>query len=140
MTSLHHVFVDTAAWIALVSQRDALHPAAIQVMEELRGQSAQLTTTEFVFMEVANALSAPNTRLQAVKLIDGLRQLPAMQIVPASPELFADGLMLYRNRPDKERSLTDCTSFVVMQREHIAQAFTSDHHFEQAGFIKLLTS
>lgn len=109
-------------------------------MSDLRSQRAQLMTTEFVLVEVANALSAPSTRPQAVKLIDGLRQLSAVQIVPASQELFADGLMLYRDRQDKEWSLTDCMSFVVMQRERITQAFTSDRHFEQAGFIKLLQS
>jgi len=39
---------------------------------------------------------------------------------------------------DKEWGLTDCISLVVMQKEQIKQAFTSDHHFEQAGFLKLL--
>ena len=63
-----------------------------------------------------------------------------MRIVPADSVLLADGLTLYRQRSDKERSLTDCISFVVMQREQLTQAFTSDHHFEQAGFVKLLSS
>ena len=40
----------------------------------------------------------------------------------------------------KEWGLTDCTSFVVMMESQITQAFTSDHHFEQAGFEKLLSS
>jgi len=44
----------------------------------------------------------------------------------------------YSNRLDKEWSLTDCVSFAVMQEKQINQAFTSDHHFEQAGFIKLM--
>ena len=109
-------------------------------MSDLHSQRAQLTTTEFVLVEVANALSTPSTRLQAVKLIDGLRQLPAVRIIPVSQELLDAGLALYRNRPDKEWSLTDCTSFVVMQQERITEAFTSDHHFEQAGFTKLLAS
>lgn len=133
-----HVFIDTAAWIALVSKRDSLHLSARQVMTELRNHDALLTTTEFVLVEVANALSAPSSRQQAVKLIDGLRSLSTVQIIPAGPELLNDGLTLYRDRPDKEWSLTDCISFVVMQQEQITQAFTSDHHFEQAGFSKLL--
>jgi hypothetical protein len=61
-----------------------------------------------------------------------------VSIIPASPSLLADGWTLYSERPDKEWSLTDCTSFVVMTHEHMTQAFTSDHHFEQAGFVKLL--
>ena len=39
---------------------------------------------------------------------------------------------------DKEWSLVDCVSFVVMQQYGLHDAFTTDHHFEQAGFICLL--
>lgn len=45
---------------------------------------------------------------------------------------------LRRHRLDKGWGLTDCTSFVVMEQEQITEAFTSDQHFEQAGFTKLL--
>lgn len=61
-----------------------------------------------------------------------------LQIVPVNQALFDQGWVLYKQRPDKDWSLTDCISFVVMMRDAIIQAFTSDHHFEQAGFIKLL--
>ncbi len=132
------IFVDTAAWIALVNTRDALHLPAQGVMNRLRNRNAQLTTTEFIFLEIANLLSAPAFRLHAIKLLDNLRLLPNVRIIAASATLLADGLTLYRARPDKEWSLTDCTSFVVMESEGISEAFTSDHHFEQAGFIKLL--
>jgi predicted nucleic acid-binding protein len=45
---------------------------------------------------------------------------------------------LYLNRPDKEWSLTDCISFVVMEREGLTDALTGDNHYEQAGFVALL--
>jgi hypothetical protein len=67
-----------------------------------------------------------------------LRRLAILQIIPASQELLTAGWTLYSQRPDKEWSLTDCTSFAAMKQEQLAQAFTSDHHFEQAGFVKLL--
>src|SRR5947199_324028 len=54
------------------------------------------------------------------------------------PDLPADGIQLYSQRPDKEWSLTDCVSFVAMQRREITDALTKDHHFEQAGFVALL--
>ncbi len=43
-----------------------------------------------------------------------------------------------KSRQDKEWSLVDCASFVVMQQRGIFEALTSDHHFEQAGFVRLL--
>jgi hypothetical protein len=52
--------------------------------------------------------------------------------------LFEAGLRLYSDRPDKDWSLTDCTSFVVMKRLRITEALTADRHFEQAGFKVLL--
>ena len=132
------VLVDTAAWIALVNTRDELHNRAEQTMAELRRGNVALLTTEFVLLEVANALCTSAWRAKAVKLIDGFRSLPDLRIIPADTILLAEGWELYRSRPDKEWSLTDCTSIVFLQKEHIEQVFTSDHHFKQAGFVTLL--
>lgn len=132
------VLVDTAAWIALVNTRDELHGRAEQTMADLRRQNVALITTEFVLLEVSNALCTSAWREKGVKLIDGLRSLADLQILAADTTLLDEGWQLYRSRLDKEWSLTDCTSIVVIQKERIDQVFTSDHHFEQAGFIKLL--
>ena len=67
-----------------------------------------------------------------------LRTNPAAEIVPADDELFEAEVDLYARRPDKEWSLTDCISFVVMAHRGIVEALTGDHHFEQAGFRALL--
>jgi len=130
--------VDTAAWIALVNTRDELHDRAKEVMAELRRNHVALVTTEFILVEVANAFCASAWRGKAVKLIDGLRSVPNLEIVEADSSLLSEGWHLYCGRLDKEWSLTDCVSFAVMIEEEINQAFTSDHHFEQAGFVKLL--
>jgi predicted nucleic acid-binding protein len=98
----------------------------------------QLVTTEFVLLEVADALSSPPLRAKVVTFMDGLRPRAVLDIVPAISELFAAGWALFCQRPDKEWSLTDCTSFSVMAQRRITEAFTSDHHFEQAGFRKLM--
>jgi uncharacterized protein len=107
-------------------------------MNELRQRKVALVTTEFVLLEVANALCSSAWRGKAIKLIDGLRSLSNLRIIPADTALLADGWQLYRARLDKEWSLTDCVSIAVMQKESLDQVFSSDHHFEQAGFAKLL--
>ncbi len=55
-----------------------------------------------------------------------------------SPETMRMGFDPYESRPDKDWSLTDCTSFIVMNEFNISNALTGDHHFEQAGFRALL--
>jgi predicted nucleic acid-binding protein len=59
-------------------------------------------------------------------------------IFPATEQLLQEGIDFYAQRPDKEWSLTDCISFVVMTREQITDALTGDRHFEQAGFNAVL--
>jgi hypothetical protein len=48
------------------------------------------------------------------------------------------GFDLFASRPDKEWSLVDCISFVVMQQRRLKEALTTDHHFIQAGFRAML--
>ena len=62
---------------------------------------------------------------------------PTVLIVPQSRESFLTGLELYRARPDKGYSLTDCISMQTMRKEGIIEALTNDRHFEQEGFRAL---
>jgi predicted nucleic acid-binding protein len=58
-------------------------------------------------------------------------------VIPQSHESFLAGLDLYRARPDKGYSLTDCVSMQAMRREGLRDALTNDRHFEQEGFRAL---
>jgi hypothetical protein len=62
----------------------------------------------------------------------------AIRVVPASRTLFEESISLFASRPDKDWTLTDCISFVVMRDEGLTHALTGDQHFEQAGFNALL--
>jgi predicted nucleic acid-binding protein len=73
-----------------------------------------------------------------VAFIAGLKASPYVNIVHVAPTLDARAWQLFTERPDKEWSLVDCASFVVMQQYGLYEAFTTDHHFEQAGFVCLL--
>lgn len=41
---------------------------------------------------------------------------------------------ILRPHQDKDYSLVDAISFAVMERLHLRQAWTYDHHFGQYGF------
>lgn len=89
-------------------------------------------------MEVGDALSRPGDRARFAALLKILRGQSDVEIVPAGPQLFADACQLHAERPDKDWSLTDCTSFVVMRNRNVESALTSDHHVVQAGFRVLM--
>ena len=83
-------------------------------------------------------MAAPRQRPVFLTLLDSLQSDPRVTIVPPTQALFQQGIVLYEGRSDKEWSLTDCISFVVMQQMQLIEALTGDSHFEQAGFRALL--
>jgi predicted nucleic acid-binding protein len=129
------IFADTFYFLALLSREDAARSKARDVSERLTNP---IITTAWVLTEVADALAAPNLGHIFLRLMETLRADPNATIVAPSQTLFDQGLKLYADRPDQGWTLTDCTSFVVMQQQGITQALTGDRHFEQAGFRALL--
>lgn len=129
-------FVDTTFFLAIVDQRDSLHARAVAWAARLASESK--VTTEYVVVEVVNSLSRLADRQRAVRFVRDIEGLPDLSVVWASEVDFARAAALFESRMDQEWSLTDCASFVIMQRLAIARALTYDHHFEQAGFEALL--
>lgn len=128
-------FADTSYYIALVSADDNAHELASAYTAAFDGS---IVTTSWVLNELANHLAkAPNREL-FLEMLQDLRADRRVSIVPMTQELFDRGVELYAGRPDKEWSVTDCISFLVMRELGITDALTADHHFEQAGFIALL--
>ena len=92
-----------------------------------------------VLCEVANALGRfDHVRAAVVELIKTLRQRPDVTIVPQTASQFRAALEIYAKHLDKSWSLTDCASRMIMEEQGISEALTSDHHFEQMGFVILL--
>jgi uncharacterized protein len=129
------IFADTFFYLALLDSHDSSHEGAIAATQKL---DSVTVTTAWVLLELANALSASQHRRVFVDFPEKTRANPKVVIYEAERQLFDEGVDLYRKRQDKDWSLTDCISFVVMEREGITEALTGDHHFEQAGFKALL--
>lgn len=132
---MNAVFADSFYFFALFNDRDQAHARAVAFN---RGFAGRMATTRWVLTELADGLCGQSTRASFLSILDFLDSDPDVVIVDSSDELWQEGIALYRNRPDKDWSLTDCISFVVMQREGLRDALTGDRHFEQAGFVALL--
>jgi uncharacterized protein len=129
------VFADTSFYVAAMNPRDVNHARAETIGRTVRGR---VVTTEYVLLEVATFSCEVPNRPVFLGLLQTLQTDPDVTIVPASADLWQRGIALFAARPDKNWSLTDCISFVVMQERSITDALTADHHFEQAGFVALL--
>ena len=133
------VFVDTVGWIALVHRRDDLHKQTIGVYHTL-GRIRRVTS-DAVLIESCNSFSKTNMRPLALALMEKIRKaehLGVLEIIHVSEKLIEQGWELFITRMDKEWSLTACISFAVMKDRGVSKAITSDHHFERAGFKRLL--
>lgn len=129
------IFLDTSYLGALYIRDDAWHAAAKRWAKRVR---PPLLTTDYVLLEFADGFARADWRAKADEVIQGLCKNPGVRIVPQSRALFDRGLELYRSRADKDWSLTDCLSFVVMKDQGCTDALTADEHFTQAGFRSLL--
>ncbi len=129
------VFADTYYYLALASKSDAGHECAAAFSRTYHGH---VLTTPWVLTEVGDALASPDQRHVFVAMLAGLANDADTTVAVPTSELFDAGCDLYSQRPDKGWSLTDCISFVIMERQGISEALTADHHFEQAGFVALL--
>jgi uncharacterized protein len=135
---MHKVFADTDYWVAILNPREQLHAKAKSASVSFA--KARLVTSEMVLAELLAFYSVKGERLRdgAVMLVETMRQRPKVTIVPQTSSQFQEALALYKQFRDKEWSLTDCASILIMREESITDALSNDQHFEQAGFHALL--
>lgn len=128
------IFADTFFYLALLRNDDPAHVRALAAARLNR----PILTTEFVLLELGNACARAEDHADFLALIEGIRATARITVVPLGSSLMERGLQRMGERADKDWSLTDCVSFVVMEDHAITEALTGDRHFEQAGFAALL--
>ena len=127
-------FADTFFWIALANPRDAWHSRVAAWENANRG--AQFLTTEEVLAEVLNWFAGTGRigRVLAVNVVRSVLADSSVNVLPQSTNDFASALAFYEARLDKQYSITDCRSMIVVKELGISEVLTNDHHFTQEGF------
>ena len=131
---MNAVFADTSFYLALLRSDDRAH---LQAVAEAR-VARSIVTTEAILLELGNACARAADHADYLTLTAGLRASERMRIIAFDRSLMRRGEALFAARCDKNWSLTDCTSFVVMGDLHLTVALTADRHFTQAGFQAVL--
>lgn len=101
-----------------------------------------MVTSNYIVLELIALLNSPLRvpRPQIFQYIDAIQSAPYLQLVRVNQQIENAAWELLKQRLDKNWSLVDATSFIIMQQLEITNALTSDHHFDQAGFVRLLKS
>ena len=131
------VFLDTGYLIALEAADDQHHTAALRHWRAYIQSRPQLVTTSFVLDEVATFFNSRGRHAKAVEVGERLLASPSVRLVHVDEDLFGAAWTYFRRRDDKRFSLTDCVSFVLMERLGMESALAFDAHFLQAGFRTL---
>jgi predicted nucleic acid-binding protein len=116
---MKRLFVDTFFFFAFLNANDSAHQGASIFYDAFDGE---LVTTEWILTELGDGLAEVSDRQTFIDFHTALRDDPVVKIILSNNELFTAGVKLYAMRRDKEWSLTNCISFVVMQREELADA------------------
>ena len=132
------VFADTSYWIASLSPNDDLHGIALEVSKRLG--SVRIYTSDSVLVELMNFFGERGaaSRQLAHQMVIEIMGDNNITVISQTRDLFLRGVELYAKRRDKGYSLTDCISMEIMTEHGISECLTGDHHFEQAGFVRLL--
>lgn len=137
---MNKIFVDTSGWGNSVDTLQEFHQTAAAVYATAKQNGSRLVTTNYVIAELVALLSSPLRlpRRKSIDFIEGIKSSSLVDVIHVDEDLDSTAWNLLKNRIDKNWSLVDCTSFVMMQENRVLEALTTDHHFEQAGFVRLL--
>ncbi|VEN74730.1 VapC toxin family PIN domain ribonuclease [Candidatus Desulfarcum epimagneticum] len=137
---MNEIFVDTSGWANYFVRTEPFHLEAKQLMRQWHHDRTQALTTNYVLLELAALFISPFRipRRRQIQAIEAVKTADWIEIVHIDKHLDDEAWQLFKNREDKMWSLVDCSSFVIMKRRRVIRGFTTDHHFEQAGFQRLL--
>ncbi len=129
------MLIDTSGFLCLIHKDEPEHADAVRLYSEA---SFYLTHSYILdeFVPLANTRKLP--RPQSLKFSRRLLTDTSVEVVWVDIVLHESALTLLENRVDKSYSLCDAVSFIIVRERGITEALTTDRHFEQEGFVRLL--
>lgn len=128
------IFVDTSAWFMLTSTATVQHADAAGILRRLIGVKDRLVTTNLVVVELHRLTLIKANRRAARSAVSRVTSTPRVDVIHADGADLLAGLAWIDRFGDQDFTLTDATSFAVMERLGIRRAFAYDRDFAVAGF------
>lgn len=135
----NEVFVDTSGFYAMLVKGDEAHTSVQRILRDARRRKRGFITTDYVLDETATLLKARRLVHLLGPFFERLDASSAFRIEWTDAERFQAVRAFFLKHADQAWSFTDCLSFHVMSALRLREALTKDSHFEQAGFVSLLT-
>ena len=137
---MNDVFVDTSGWANLLVKTEPFHRQTFAILHAAQRERRRVVTSNYILAELSALLISPIRLARDIRLaaLDRIRAQDWFKITHIDSEADAESWQYMQSRRDKDYSVVDCSSFVLMQRHGLNHALTSDRHFEQAGFVRLL--
>jgi uncharacterized protein len=129
------IFVDSSFWISIVARRETRHDAARALFERHAG--SPLVTSTDVRGETWTFLRYRYGHRAAVAFLDRLAAASNTRVAFVDERLHSEALRWVRARDERPYSFVDATSFALMRRLGIRDAFAFDGDFAAAGFVEL---
>ena len=132
------MLLDTSGLLCYIHQNEPQHQEAAQF---LSSTNRKFLTHSYVLAElIALALIRRFPRPAVLAFVMDLLDNPDIAVVWVDEQLHRESMKLLMERQDKTYSLCDAVSFVLMRQRRMTEALTTDRHFEQEGFVKLLSA
>jgi predicted nucleic acid-binding protein len=131
------ILLDTSGLLCYIHTSEPQHLSAVKAFD---AANVFLTHSYVLSKFVALAQVRNLPRIESLTFITDLLDNPDIATIWVDEELHQEAVNLLMNRMDKTYSLCDAVSFVLMRRRSVMEALTTDRHFEQEGFVRLLTS
>ncbi|MCS6918348.1 MAG: PIN domain-containing protein [Fimbriimonadales bacterium] len=129
------LFLDTSGLFCALDKAERRHARATEWLQSTRWKMLH----SYILAElVALAQARGVATHQVVEFSLSLMQHPMVRVVWVDETLHLAALSLLEQRTDKNYSLCDAVSFVLMRNHSILEALTTDKHFVQEGFVRLL--
>jgi predicted nucleic acid-binding protein len=129
------MFLDTSGLFCLLDREDPQQAKAAR----LYAAAQRCLTQSYVLAELValgHARGVPRTTV--LGFLNDLAKSPRVTVIWVNQDIHQQGMELLGNRLDKGYSLCDAVSFVLMREHQITEALTTDRHFVQEGFVRLL--